>query len=153
MCFQFQKGGNLDFTSGVICAGCNQIMNFESRKWPPVATFKSWRNESALSFFDFALFHGQKQVLSQIVTFLKITKRASWKFEKIEESDFCKLHVPGVMNVQENWSSWFLWSFMYLGSLNSKKLKLLIFARFHLLGVMKVRAPVFGHEIGQNRRN
>ena len=57
-------GGNLDFTSRVICACFNQIMNFESLKWPPVATFKSWNNESALSFFNFALFHGQKQVLS-----------------------------------------------------------------------------------------
>ena len=38
--------------------GCfNQILNFESWKWSPVATFKSWTNKSALSFFDFLLFH------------------------------------------------------------------------------------------------
>ena len=38
--------------------------NPESWKWPPVATFKSFANKSALSFFDFQLFHLQKQVLS-----------------------------------------------------------------------------------------
>ena len=45
----------------------NQILTFESRKWSPVATFESKNNKSALSFFDFRLFHLQKQVLSQIV--------------------------------------------------------------------------------------
>jgi hypothetical protein len=40
--------------------------NCESWKWLPVATFKSWTNKSALSFFDFRPFHLQKQVLSQI---------------------------------------------------------------------------------------
>ena len=48
----------------------NQILNFESWKWSPVATFESWNNKSGLSFFDFQLFHVQKQVLSQIVIFL-----------------------------------------------------------------------------------
>ena len=47
----------------------NQILTFESRKWSPVATFQFWNNKSALSFFDFRLFHLQKQVLSQIVMF------------------------------------------------------------------------------------
>ena len=51
--------------------GCfNQIMNFESQKWPPVATFKSLTRLSALGSFDFQLFHLQKQVLSQTITFL-----------------------------------------------------------------------------------
>ena len=45
-------------------------MNFESWKWSPVATFESGSNKSALSFFDFQLFHVQKQVLTQIVTIL-----------------------------------------------------------------------------------
>ena len=44
----------------------NQILTFESRKWSPVATFESWNNKSGLSFFDFRLFHLQKQVLTQI---------------------------------------------------------------------------------------
>ena len=48
----------------------NQILNFESWKWSPVATFESGSNKSALSFFDFQLFHVQKQVLTQIVTIL-----------------------------------------------------------------------------------
>ena len=39
----------------------NQILTFESRKWSPVATFESWNNKSALIFFDFRLFHVQKQ--------------------------------------------------------------------------------------------
>ena len=132
--FSLIKGGNLDFTSRVICACFNQIMNLESWKWPPLATFKSWTNKSALSFLDFALLHGQKQVLSQIVTFLKVMKIREnwsvwfvqifmypglWKFEKIEASVFVKFHVPGHQN--------------------SKKLKLLIFARFHVPGVMKIR--------------
>ena len=30
-----------------------------------MATFKSWTNTSALRFFDFALFHGFFQVLTQ----------------------------------------------------------------------------------------
>ena len=38
--------------------------NPESWKWPLVATFKSFANKSALSFFDFQLFHLKKQVLS-----------------------------------------------------------------------------------------
>ena len=55
--------------------GCfNQILTFESWKWSPIATFKSWTNKSALSFFDFLLFHVQKQVLSQIITFLNWRK-------------------------------------------------------------------------------
>ena len=47
-----------------------QILNFESWKWSPVATFESGSNKSALSFFDFQLFHVQNQVLTQIVTIL-----------------------------------------------------------------------------------
>jgi hypothetical protein len=39
-----------------------------------VATFKSWTNKSALSFFDILLFHVQKQVLSQIVIQLSMSK-------------------------------------------------------------------------------
>ena len=44
----------------------NQILTFESRKWSTVATSESWNNKSGLSFFDFRLFHLQKQVLTQI---------------------------------------------------------------------------------------
>ena len=122
------KGDNLDFTSRVICACFNQIMNFESWKWPPVATFKSWTNKSALSFFDFALFHGQKQVLSQIVTVVVETSQKSdtsifssfydrtWNLAKIRHFNFKK--------VRENWSVWFLWSFMYPGSWNLEKIEM-----------------------------
>ena len=46
-----------------------QILTFESRKGSPVATFESGNNKSGLSFFDFRLFHLQKQVLTQIVMF------------------------------------------------------------------------------------
>ena len=48
-------------------------MNFESWKWAQVATFKSWTNKSALSFFDFRLFHLQKLVLTQNL-FLEVEK-------------------------------------------------------------------------------
>ena len=50
-----------------------QILTFESRKGSPVATFESGNNKSDLSFFDFRLFHLQKQVLTQIVTRATIT--------------------------------------------------------------------------------
>ena len=67
---QHPKEGNLDYTSRVICACCNKILrffNFEGHFYS--SNFSSWRNESALLFFDFALFHGQNQVLSLFVTF------------------------------------------------------------------------------------
>ena len=55
--------------------GCfNQILSFESRKGSPVATFQFLNNRSALSFFDFRLFHLQKQVLTQIVIVLHSLK-------------------------------------------------------------------------------
>ena len=49
--------------------GFNQILSFESQKGSPVATFYFLKNTSALRFFDFQLFHLQKQVLTQIVMF------------------------------------------------------------------------------------
>ena len=64
------KGGNLDYTCRVICACCDQILrffNFGGHFY--YSNFSSWSNESALCFFDFALFHGQNQVLSLFVTF------------------------------------------------------------------------------------
>ena len=64
------KGGNLDCTSRVICVCWYQIsrfFNFGGHFY--YSNFSSWSNESALRFFDFALFHGQNQVLSLFVTF------------------------------------------------------------------------------------
>ena len=90
------KGGNLDYTSRVICACCNQILrffNFGGHFY--YSNFSSWSNESALRFFDFALFHGFFQVLSLFVTFPRFFQGfmypGSWKLEKMEESDFCKV--------------------------------------------------------------
>ena len=64
------KGGNLDCTSRVICVCWYQISRFFNfGGYFYYSNFSSWSNESALSFFDFALFHGQNQVLSLFVTF------------------------------------------------------------------------------------
>ena len=103
----------------------------------------------------------------------------SWKFKKSEGSDFweisCtggngnwrklkrlifeKFHVPGVMKIQENWIVWFLRNFKYRGSWKSekieasnfwefsctvgngnwRKLKRLIFVKFHVPEVMKIQ--------------
>ena len=59
------KGGNLDCTSRVICACCNQILrflNFGGHFY--YSNFLSWKDEKALRFFDFALFYVFFQVLS-----------------------------------------------------------------------------------------
>ena len=67
----------------------------------------------------------------------------SWKLEKIEAFDFCevlctwgheiwrklkhlifvKFRVLGFMKFGENWSIWFLWSFLYLGSWKLEKIQ------------------------------
>ena len=67
----------------------------------------------------------------------------SWKSDKTEAFDFCevsctgghenwiklkllilvKFHVPGVMKIKQNWSFWFLWSFMYPGSWKLDKIE------------------------------
>ena len=65
------KGGNLDCTSRVICACCNQILrffNFGGHFY--YSNFSSWSNESALRFFDFTLFNGFVQVFSLFKTIL-----------------------------------------------------------------------------------
>ena len=124
-CWQPLKGGNLDCTSRVICACWYQILrffNFGGHFY--YSNFSSWSNESALRFFDFALFHGQNQVLSLFVTFrhffnnnLDCTSRAlqrvhetlqKWDFtifsnfhdlhetlKKLDASIFSNFHDPG----------------------------------------------------------
>ena len=72
---------------------------------------------------------------------------------------FVKFHIPGVIKIRENWSIWILWNFIYPGSWKSekieefdfcevsctwgheswRKLKHLIFVRFRVPGVMKIR--------------
>ena len=90
------KGGNLDCTSRVICACWYQILrffNFGGHFY--YSNFLRSSNESALRFFDFALFHGFFQVLSLFVTFPRFFQGfmypGSWKLEKIEASDCCKV--------------------------------------------------------------
>ena len=106
------------------------IKSFESWKWPQVANFKSWTNRSALSFFNFALFHGQKQFLSQIVTFLHETSQKSdasifmtpgtWKFTKIRSFNF---HDPGYMKIGKNQTLQFSRTFMTPGTWNLAKIR------------------------------
>ena len=94
------KGGNLDCTSRVICVCWYQIsrfFNFGGHFY--YSNFSSWSNESALRFFDFALFHGQNQVLSL----------------------FARFHVRGVMKIGENCNVWFFHGFMYPGSWKLEK--------------------------------
>ena len=72
---------------------------------------------------------------------LEKTEAGSWKFKKTEVYDFCEFsctrghensrklkgmifenfHVLGVMKIWENWSVWFLWTFMYRGSWKLQK--------------------------------
>ena len=110
--FRHFFNNNLDCTSRVICACWYQILSFESWKWPPVATFKSLSNKSALRFLDFALFHVFFQVLTQIVTFLTMVVMVlvvvcstmayinsiclSWNLAKIRLYNFLQFSWPRV---------------------------------------------------------
>ena len=49
------------------------------------------------------------------------------------------MYPAGVMKVEENWSVWFLWNFMYPGHENWRKSKHLIFVDFHVPGVIKIK--------------
>ena len=54
--FSNQKGLRHKMTQGKVWDVLIKSWIFESCKWPPVATFKSWNINSALSFFNFLLF-------------------------------------------------------------------------------------------------
>ena len=88
------KGGNLDCTSRVICACWYQILrffNFGGHFY--YSNFLRSSNESALRFFDLALFHGFFQVLSP------------WVHETLQQSDasiFSNFHDPGYMKPWKN---------------------------------------------------
>ena len=60
--------------------------------------------------------------------------RGHKNWRKLKRLIFVKIHVPGVIKIEKNWSVWFLWKFMY----GSWKLKRLIFVKIHVPGVMKI---------------
>ena len=84
--------------------------------------------------------------------------RGNENWRKLKYLIFVNFCVPGVMKIGQNWSVWFLWSFVYPGSWklekikvfdiceflctrgheNWAKLKCLIFVKFRVPGVMKI---------------
>ena len=94
------KGGNLDYTCRVICACCDQILrffNFGGHFY--YSNFSSWSNESALRFFDFALFHVFFQVLSLFVTFRHFFNTKPCKNQTLQFSPISM--TPGTWNLEK----------------------------------------------------
>ena len=112
-----------------------------SISWPLVN--KISKKSDALIFFNFHDKTSQKSDASIFVKFfvpgvMKIAANLSvrflcsfvyprsWKLEKISASDFCEILFN---RGNENWSFWFLWSFVY-GHENWRKIKHLNFVTF-----------------------
>ena len=124
----------------------------------------SWKLEKIEAFdfceVSFSCTQGHKnwRKLKNLIFFLSFMYPGSWKSE-IMSLIFLKFQIPGVIKVGGNWSIWILWNFIYPGSWklekieafdfcevlstrgheNQRKLKNLIFVRFRVTGVIKIR--------------